>query len=126
MAKYINIRFPFVDSKKGFFVDMTRTSDDAIKSDLIHLLLTNKGDRLYMPDFGTNLKRYIFEPLDSVTNSDIKSEIQTSIDKFIPNLKVNNITVTPDEELEYNVIVRIDYTVTNDVFESSDFVIIKL
>ena len=46
-SKYININFPFKDSDEGFYVDITSTSKDAIKADLLHLLLTNKGERLY-------------------------------------------------------------------------------
>ena len=58
---FINIKFPFKDSEKGLFIDMTQQNKRAIKSDLMHLLLTNKGERLYQPEFGTDLKKYLFE-----------------------------------------------------------------
>ena len=65
---------------------------------------------------------------------------------YIPNLQVNNISVYPatDDEpvngntdvktfdmpgrstVEYTAKVRIDYTITNNVFNSSDFIIINL
>ena len=74
-GKYININFPFKDSSKGFYLDITETSKDAIRSDLLHLLLTNKGERLYLPDFGSDLRKYIFEPNDKKTHADIKNKI---------------------------------------------------
>ena len=36
---FINIRFPFYNSPKGYFLEMTKTNKRAIKSDLMHLLL---------------------------------------------------------------------------------------
>lgn len=123
---FINIKFPFEDSQKGYFLEMTKENKKAIKSDLMHLLLTNKGERLYMPDFGTNLKKYLFEPNIESTNADIRSEIQTSINKYIPNLKIDTLTVTPSDDNEHSVFVKLEYTVTNDTFQQSDFVIIQI
>ncbi len=58
--KSININFPFKESPKGFFLDLNRNSNNAVKADLAHLLLTRKGERLYMPDFGTDLISFLF------------------------------------------------------------------
>ncbi len=69
---YINIQYPFKDSKKGFLLELTETDQTAVKSDLMHLLLTNKGERFYLPNFGTNLLKFIFEPNDSLTLASIK------------------------------------------------------
>jgi phage baseplate assembly protein W len=79
-----------------------------------------------MPDFGTNLRKYLFEPNVASVSSDIRSEIQGAIDKYIPNLQVDKLEVEPYEGNEHTVIVRIDYTVTKDTFTESDFVIIQL
>ena len=86
--KFINIEFPFQDDNKGKLLAMNNISESAIKSDLIHLLLTNKGERLYLPSFGANLRKYIFEQNDATTQGDIKGEIQNAITQFIPNLVV--------------------------------------
>ena len=48
-GKYININYPFKNSDSGFFLDLTSTDKSAIKSDLMHLILTRKGQRLYNP-----------------------------------------------------------------------------
>lgn len=128
MAKdsFINIRFPFFDSEKGFFIDMNKQNKRAIKSDLMHLLLTNKGERLYSPEFGTDLKKYLFEPNVVSVQADIKSEIQKAIDRFIPNLQIDKLLVEPIESNEHSVIVRLEYTVTNNAFTASDFITIEL
>ena len=124
--KFININFPFKDSQEGFFLDLNDNDDNAVKADLIHLILTRKGERFYKPDFGTNLLQFIFEPNDNITLSDIKREVNETVKKYLPNLTINDVIVEPSAESEYAATVRIDYTVTDDVFESSDFVIIQL
>jgi len=48
-TRYINIDFPFKDSDKGFYLNLNQTDRDAIRADLLHLLLTNKGeDYIYL------------------------------------------------------------------------------
>ena len=39
-TRYINIDFPFKDSDKGFYLNLNQTDRDAIRADLLHLLLT--------------------------------------------------------------------------------------
>jgi phage baseplate assembly protein W len=65
----------------------------AIKADLMHLILTRKGQRLYSPDFGTDLLKFIFEPEDGLTLNGIKSEITTVVKRYLPKLQIDEITV---------------------------------
>jgi phage baseplate assembly protein W len=123
---FINIRFPFKDSPIGNFLELTKVDKRAIKSDLMHLLLTNKGERLYLPDFGANLRKFIVEPNLLEVSNDIRNELQTEINNYIPNLKIDNLEVNPFEGNEHAVIVRLDYTVTRNTFTESDFVLILL
>ena len=48
------ITFPFVDSQEGFFLGLNSFADSEIKSNLIHLILTQKGSRYFLPAFGLN------------------------------------------------------------------------
>lgn len=125
-GKFININFPFKESDKGFYIDLNSTDKAAIKADLMHLILTKKGERLYLPDFGTNLLKFIFSPNDSITHSDITEEIRNVVKKYIPNLTINNVSISQSETNEYVATVRIDYTISEDVFESKDFIIINI
>ena len=125
-SRYININYPFKDSGQGFFLDLNSDSNSAIKADLMHLILTRKGQRLYNPDFGTNLLKFIFEPEDMMTLSGIQDEIKTVVSQYLPKLQVTNISVTQSSDSDYAAVVRIDYTVTDDVFTYTDFVIINI
>lgn len=125
-GKYINIDFPFKNSPKGFFLNLNADDQRAIKADLMHLLLTRKGQRLYNPDFGTNILNYIFEPNDTLTLNDLKEEVTASVKKYLPKLIIKNVSVTFSEDNEYVATIRIDYTITDDAFEIADFVIINV
>ena len=55
------ITFPFRDSFNGKYLDLTDYASEEVRTNLIHLLLTRKGSRYYLPDFGSRLYEYIFE-----------------------------------------------------------------
>ena len=123
------INFPFLDGTNGDYLYLTEIPEREIKSNLIHLLLTRKGSRYMLPDFGTNLYQYVFEPLDDIVKANIENEIYDSVAKYIPNLKVNKITLTQfydnpdyagDDIAQHKVAVNIDYTITSRTFSSSD------
>lgn len=117
--RYINIDFPFKDSPNGFYFKLNDNDKDAIRADLLHLLLTNKGERLYLPDFGSDLRKYIFEPNDNITHDEIQNNLNETIKRYIPNLVVNEIAFKNDEIKEL-IIVELKYTVTDGTFVSSD------
>jgi phage baseplate assembly protein W len=147
------LNFPFRDSVKGNYLQLTELQSDEVRADLLHLLLTRKGSRYFLPDFGTRLYEYIFEPFDGLTFDAIESDIRDSITKYMPNLIVNGISITPldpSEETEpgigsasvddvpyifrvpgkgtadYTAKVKIEYSTAGATFSQSDFVIINI
>jgi|TARA_R110000868_G_scaffold118465_3_gene314136 phage baseplate assembly protein W len=148
------INFPFRDSRRGDYLELTQLADQQVKSDLIHLLLTRKGSRYYLPNFGTRLYEFLFEPFDGLTFDAIQSDIRDAVQTFMPNLLLNQITITPadpEEEVdsmigentlgtsespiyrlpgkgtsEYTAKIRIDYSNNRSSFAQSDFVIINI
>lgn len=129
-GKTYGIIFPFKDSTIGKYLELSNLTKDELRSNLTHLLLTRKGSRYYLPDFGTRLYEYIFNPFDGPTFGSIESEIRDSVEKFIPQLQIKNIELTPadenDENSQYRVKVRVDYVDINSSFGSSDFIIINI
>jgi phage baseplate assembly protein W len=121
-----NIKFPLNDnlSTNTYFL-MTQVTKEAFSSDLLLLLLTQKGERYYEPDYGTDLLKYIFEPNDSITATDVEAEIKNTVSKYIPNLKINKINFNwnlddngqPISENQLNVTVQ--FTYTEDSFSES-------
>jgi phage baseplate assembly protein W len=118
MVSY-NIKFPLNDdvSTNTYFA-LTKTTKDALTSDLLLLLLTQKGERYYEPDYGTNLLRFIFEPNDNLVQSDIEQDIKETVSTYIPALKIDRITFNkniddqglPMSETQLNVYIKFIYT----------------
>ncbi len=150
MAVTYGIDFPFMDSIKGHFLQMTESPEREVRANLIHLILTRRGTRYYLPDFGTRLYEFIFEPNDSITFNMIEDEIRTTVKKYIPNLEIKSITIVPADQdpnvpntigeyedsrlfrvsdssgKPYTAIVKIDYEANNGAFTSSDFIILNI
>lgn len=137
------IAFPFMDSREGKFLELTQTTDEEIRTDLVHLILSRKGSRYFLPDFGTRLYEFIFEPMDGPTFSDIQAEIKDAVDQYMPGLTLNEVSIKPASEdepenenniyqvpgletKEHTAKVRIDYTINDSAFSSSDFIIINI
>lgn len=95
IKKTYGVNFPFRESTEGTYLDLTETVPEEIRADLLHLILTRKGSRYYLPDFGTRIYEFIFEPMDGPTFDAIKSDIQVACDKYIPSLQINDISIKP-------------------------------
>lgn len=67
---------------------------DQVRSDLLVLLLTNPGERVMLPDFGTPLRSLLFEPNDPTASSQAREMIIQSIAKWEPRITIKNITVS--------------------------------
>jgi len=115
--KTINIKFPLTDdNEKNNYFKLNRISKDAFSSDLLFLLLTEKGERYYYPDFGTDLLKFIFEPNDNLTAQDIEQQIKRTVSLYIPSLKINKIEFNKPEESDVQLNVKIKFTYTEDTF----------
>lgn len=58
-----------------------RTSAAIVKKDLLNHLFTRRGERVMMPDFGTNIQDMVFDPNDEITQRLITNEVQSVIDQ---------------------------------------------
>ena len=92
----IGVSLPF-DGPSGPF-NKTYSTADQIKSNLINLLLTNKGERLFNPEFGADLKTVLFEGITEDTTALIQDLVTTNVVYFIPEVQVNEVLVTPDQD----------------------------
>ena len=122
MVSY-NIRFPLNDDAvtNTYFL-MSRATKDALSSDLLLLLLTQKGERYYEPDYGTNLLKFIFEPNDNLTANDVEQEIKKTVSLYIPALTIDNVEFNWNTDADGAPIsdnqlsVKIKFTYSEDAF----------
>ena len=106
------IKYPFtLDNEDGFYVDLNKTISDGVKSQLLHLIFTPKGQKLRDPNFGTDLIKFIFEPKDSNTLNMLKTEIASQVKKYIPIIEFRDISFHEVEDDSHGIIVIIEYGV---------------
>jgi hypothetical protein len=91
----IGVSLPF-DGPVAF--NSTYSTKDQIKSNLVNLLLTNKGERLYNPEFGADLSKALFEMEVEDTYFYIQELININVEYFIPEIKITEIQYTPNED----------------------------
>ena len=127
MANTLSFRDINITFKKHPVTDDLVVSRDAsaIKQAIVNLLLTNKGERLMNPEYGSDIRSYLFEPLDYATASQITTNIRYSIDRWEPRISVSRLKAYPnyddngfDVEMTYSVRGTDTPPVTVDFFLS--------
>ena len=100
------IENPIKDSPYGNIFSMSRNSIDLYKSQLYTLMFTNKGERVMMPEFGTNIQALLFEPYDENIYERIRSEIQAEASRWIPGINIDKVLFEDKEtNLENNRLI---------------------
>ena len=111
MQKY-GIKYPFsMDNEDGLFLDVNDTKIDGVKSQVLHLIFTPKGQKLRDPEFGTNIIDYIFNQSDSQTFDEIKTEITNQVLKYVPDVVFRDISIHKSESDENGIIVMVEFGV---------------
>ena len=73
-------------------------NESAIARSVRNLVLTGQGERPFQPVLGTGVSRLLFENMDKLTASAIRSELRTTIENYEPRVEINEIIVEPDFE----------------------------
>ena len=125
--QYFGIKFPFTsNNENGFFIDLNETIDEKVGSEIAHLILTPKGTRIMMPDFGTNLIKYLFNPNDNETWSNVEDEIINSVNKYIPNVRISKVEVLKQDNEENNIFIDVRFSIKFGETEENNRMVIKL
>ena len=110
IQKY-GIKYPFTsDNDDGTYIDLNNTYADGIKSQVLHVIFTPKGQKLRDPEFGTDIIRYIYSPSDYLTFNGIKNEISEKINKYVPSVTFRDISIY-DSEDDNGIVVMVEYSV---------------
>jgi hypothetical protein len=75
-----------------------KTDVNAVIQSIKNLLLTNKGERLFQPNVGTNIRQLLFENFTPQTTTLLKQFIAETIDNHEPRAGLLDVTVTPDDD----------------------------
>lgn len=88
------------------------TNEAAVNRSIRNLLLTNRGERLYQPDIGSDIQQLLFEPMIASTGNLIRKFVEDTITAYEPRVKVLGVEVLAYEERNAYA-VTITYMIIN-------------
>ena len=95
----------------------TYTTKDQIKSNLVNLLLTTRGERIMNPLFGTGLRDFLFEGITDSNIENLRLDLINSINIFIPEISIISININPNNDfnsIELNLSYLLNISNTPD------------
>jgi uncharacterized protein len=101
-----HLAFPFRIGNDGRTAT-PRTVEDHIRDEIVQLLLTNPGERPFLPEFGGGVRKLIFEPASDVLAGITKARITQALTRWLghrlilENLDVTFRDSTIDVEIKY-------------------------
>ena len=89
--KFLGAPYPITRHPRGYF--RRQGGIEQIKSDLLILLLTNPGERVMLPEYGTGLRDLLFDPNDNVLQQRARELIVNAINTWEPRIAVDQVDV---------------------------------
>ena len=99
----VGIDFPFarVPNGDGYF-KTTKSTIDAIKNNIKLLLQTERGERVFQPNLGMGLKRFVFEQITADTTIEIENNIVDVFETWLPFVDLKDIQINIDSQNQTN------------------------
>lgn len=111
----IGIKTPISFAQTGpSMFDMSYAIGDQISDNLKNLLLTNKGERLMLTDFGANLKELVYDLSSEDIINEALSRISTCVSKYMPYIELQTFEVSTEKIRDgYSIaqLIKIGYDV---------------
>lgn len=93
-TQFYGIKYPFTDDgTEKYMFDVNAKKAEQAKSEVMHLLLTPKGERIMKPDFGTDLMKYVFDQNDKATWSNVETEIRSAATRWLKGINITSVEV---------------------------------
>ena len=107
----VGMEFPLGRSTggDGYFTS-TKTTIDAVKNNIKLLLQTHRGERVFQPNLGMNLRSLIFEPLTEDITIQVENNIVDVFSRWLPFVELRKIKVDRRDDLN-QVNINIDFNI---------------
>lgn len=94
----------------------TYETKDALKANLINYFLTNKGERYLNPDFGSDIRKLLFDNITEEKIDALEGIVARDVDLFFPRIRPTDISVraNPDNN---SVILVMKYSIIDTNIE---------
>jgi phage baseplate assembly protein W len=107
---HLGVGWPFALKPSDGRLVFARYEED-IEQAIQIILLTSRGERLMLPEFGAGLRDFVFEPNTETTRARMQESVRKSLVDWEPRIDVERVEVTADEEAANLVLIHVDYVV---------------
>ena len=87
---------------------VTRTDVEAVKRSVMNIVLTNKYERPFKPNFGTSLRDLLFELNTSRQLRKVQRRIKETLEKTEPRIMNVSVILSNDDSHEVNITIVYD------------------
>ena len=111
----VGLDFPIsrqAGDQMGYFAT-TKTTMDAIKNDIRLLLMTERGERLFQPLLGMNIRRFLFEQITDDTAIEIENDIVDTFQTWLPFVELRDIDVDLGDQDRNKISINITFNIRN-------------
>ena len=108
---FVGIEFPLDHNLSGFF-RQSKTIPQQVKSNIKNLLLTSKGERVFQPNFGCDLKNVIFEQIDIQSLDEVDESIREALSTWLPYVNINDLIIVQNESNPNEITISLEYSTT--------------
>ena len=96
---------------QGGYFATTKTTMDAIKNDIRLLLMTERGERLFQPFLGMNIRRFLFEQITDDTAIEIENDIVDTFQTWLPFVELRDIDVDLGDQDRNKISINITFNI---------------
>lgn len=95
----------------GVFESTYTTKDSAI-SNFKNLILTQKGERYMQPEFGTNIRKILFENNVKEIRDILQDDLEADINHWLPYITLNDVIVEPSKDM-HSINIQLKFKITS-------------
>lgn len=110
-AKLFGFNPPFIGGPEK--VLSRQVDDKLIRNDILQLLMTVPGERVHRPNWGVNLRSFVFEQLTEADISSLRLEILEKIAVYETRINVLSLGLIPDED-NAGLVVQLVFSLVSD------------
>jgi len=108
----IGVTLPLRRGKTGYF-EQSFTAIEQVKSNLTNLLLTVQGERVFQPEFGSELHNLIFTQMDEEYDSTVQNAVQRAITQWMPFLTIVELEVLRDDDRN-KTLIKVTFAISSN------------
>ena len=93
------------------------SGDENIKESIYVILMTQKGERLLMPNFGSRINDYVFEVMSETNLTLMANNVKTAIEIYEKRIKDIKVDISREYLGQGKLVLNISYVVatTNEI-----------